>query len=399
MNESIYRSPKWLRNFLDFEINTGGDIKGEPSKKDILKAWDQRWREKDDIIFNYFCAEVIEGKGNVESTWYSPSKLEKIREKYRGDMDFWDIFDNWLPGYKQRVKEREEKIRKEKERQRQRTREEKIRKEQRQRKREEELDDLFNLMLSDFRKYPYRDKFSTPRINGNIAFHYTFENGKVVKIEGNKIYWNSVIPYTVGTIILNRFVTLANEMIQKSKNRPNGYKQSNSGQSQRAQQRKSHTGHPKEPLYNTLKQTIKQREEQLGKMSKTHPDRTPLENELENAKRKLQDMKDKYQFEHLVLFESFGERCISFIGKRNPNLKIDIVVKGGRIISIDNNSGIRFPFSEGQSLSRNIEVWACNNNFYIDGKDTCPEKKIFGIRTSDVPKGHEWRHIYPGKFR
>lgn len=33
VNESIYRSPKWLRNFADFEINTGKDIKGEPSLK------------------------------------------------------------------------------------------------------------------------------------------------------------------------------------------------------------------------------------------------------------------------------------------------------------------------------------------------------------------------------
>lgn len=33
MNESVIRSPKWLRNMLDFEINTGEDIKGEPSKK------------------------------------------------------------------------------------------------------------------------------------------------------------------------------------------------------------------------------------------------------------------------------------------------------------------------------------------------------------------------------
>lgn len=32
-NEAIYRSPKWLRNFLDYEVATGKDIKGEPSKR------------------------------------------------------------------------------------------------------------------------------------------------------------------------------------------------------------------------------------------------------------------------------------------------------------------------------------------------------------------------------
>ena len=43
--------------------------------------------------------------------------------------------------------------------------------------------------------------------------------------------------------------------------------------------------------------------------------------------------------------------------------------------------------------------WACNNLFLIDGKDTCPEKKVFGIRASDIPQGHELRKIYPNKFK
>ena len=33
MNESVYRTPKWMRGFADFEINTGEDIKGKPSKR------------------------------------------------------------------------------------------------------------------------------------------------------------------------------------------------------------------------------------------------------------------------------------------------------------------------------------------------------------------------------
>lgn len=36
MNEAVLRSPKWMRNFLDFEINTGKDIKGEPSDFKII---------------------------------------------------------------------------------------------------------------------------------------------------------------------------------------------------------------------------------------------------------------------------------------------------------------------------------------------------------------------------
>ena len=33
LNEGVYRSPKWLRKFMDFEVSTGDDIKGKKSKK------------------------------------------------------------------------------------------------------------------------------------------------------------------------------------------------------------------------------------------------------------------------------------------------------------------------------------------------------------------------------
>ena len=108
-------------------------------------------------------------------------------------------------------------------------------------------------------------------------------------------------------------------------------------------------------------------------------------------------------------FESFGQREIVFTNKRNSSIVIKIVVENSRIISIKHlrKSGyeevetdpvVRFPFSVGQILNRTAEVWACNNNFLMDGKDTCPEKKIFGVRAKDVPQGHEWRHIFPHKF-
>ena len=97
--------------------------------------------------------------------------------------------------------------------------------------------------------------------------------------------------------------------------------------------------------------------------------------------------------------EGMNLREVRFTNKRNTRLEI-VVTKtpDGRITNIENKTGIRFPFSVGQILNRNAEVWACNNNFLMDGKDTCPEKKIFGVRAKDVPQGHEWRHIYPNKF-
>lgn len=47
MNESVYRSPKWMRNFADFEVNTGDDIKGEPSKR-RQRQLDEEEREKEE---------------------------------------------------------------------------------------------------------------------------------------------------------------------------------------------------------------------------------------------------------------------------------------------------------------------------------------------------------------
>ena len=92
---------------------------------------------------------------------------------------------------------------------------------------------------------------------------------------------------------------------------------------------------------------------------------------------------------YIKQFESMHQKVVKFTNKRNPRLEI-VVTKtpDGRITDIQNETGIRFPFSVGQILNRSAEVWACNNNFLMDGKDTCPEKKIFGVRTSDVPQGH-----------
>jgi len=325
MNESIYRSPKWLRNIVDFEVNTGKDIKGEPSKKAILKEWDQRWKECDKMTFNYFYADVIAKPSSF--SWYSFEKLEEIRKKCRGDMSIWDRFDKWLPGHELREREKEKKRREDEKKEREER--EKLNQEKRKRSQEQEqerrkraqeaqrvnneIDSLYKLMIKDFSQSPYSDKISTPIVNGETAFHYIFEDNRIVKIEGNKIYWLKTI-YTIPFSIKERFVELANEMIRKVKNRPGGSKNrssSNSGSSSGStgssgsKDRKSNTGHPKEPLYNVLKSTIKQREEQLNKMSKNDPNRVSLENELNSAKDKLKAMKDKYKFENLESFKDY----------------------------------------------------------------------------------------------
>lgn len=102
---------------------------------------------------------------------------------------------------------------------------------------------------------------------------------------------------------------------------------------------------------------------------------------------------------NIKLFEEFGEKVVTFTSKRNPRLVIKVTkTPDGRITGIDNPNNIRFCFSVGQLFNRTAEVWATNNNYLMDGKDTTPEKKVMGIKVSDIPQGHELRRMYPGKF-
>jgi len=119
------------------------------------------------------------------------------------------------------------------------------------------------------------------------------------------------------------------------------------------------------------------------------------EDEKEEMFRELEDEKEEEE-----ISESYKEKTIVFKGKRNPNHVITLTTSNdGRIKTIDNPSKFRFPFNIGEFLNRGIETWANNNNFLMDGKDVGPDKKIFGIKTKDIPQGHEFRHLFPNKFK
>jgi hypothetical protein len=102
---------------------------------------------------------------------------------------------------------------------------------------------------------------------------------------------------------------------------------------------------------------------------------------------------------YISLFESY-EKTIVFSLKSRPIVKIKVLTQGGKIIAIENPHNMRFPFAIGQMMKRNIEDWACNNNYKIDNNDPCKKdnEKIFGIRKKDIPKGHQLRIMYPSKF-
>lgn len=308
LKEAVYRSPKWMRNFLDFEVNTGQDIKGEPSKKRILKNWDKRWEEcnkssaKTREFIEFYSLEI---EGAKWSRWISSSELEEIRLKHRGDMIIWEKFDKWLPKYRKDKKESEEryeKIRRESEK---RAREENDRREReyqkeryerekRQQRITKELNDLFSAIVNDFTKNPYRDKYSTPTRNGKVCFDYKFENGDTFEMCDNEIKYKGSI-YTVGNFFRNKFINLCNEIVEKVGNtRPGGSKSwssgsSSGGSSSSGSKSKAKSNDPNRDRYDKLNDNIKLREEQLKKMSKTDPERTALENELDNYKRLLRE--------------------------------------------------------------------------------------------------------------
>jgi len=101
---------------------------------------------------------------------------------------------------------------------------------------------------------------------------------------------------------------------------------------------------------------------------------------------------------YVQLFESWHrEEEIVLTSRQGREIKI--LTAHGKIEKLDNQSGVRFPFFEGQPITVFMKQWACNHGFKWNGENPCPEEKIFGIKTSLVPKSHEWRHLFPGKFR
>jgi hypothetical protein len=306
LKEAVYRSPKWMRNFIDFEVNTGKDIKGEPSKRAILKEWDKRWKEcnnssaKTREFIEFYSLEI---EGARWSRYISSSELDEIRLKHRGDMAIWEKFDKWLPKYRKDKKESEERYRRERERER-------YENEQKQQKIKKDLDDLYSAIVKDFSNNPYFDKYSTQIRNGNVCFDYKFENGDTFNICGYKITYKKST-YTVGTTSKDRFVKLCNNISQHGRKRPGGSKSwssgSGSGSSDSGSRYSSKTksDDPNRARYDKLVDNIKLREEQLKKMSKTDKERTALENELDNYKRAAERMKTKHKFENIKSFIGF----------------------------------------------------------------------------------------------
>lgn len=104
---------------------------------------------------------------------------------------------------------------------------------------------------------------------------------------------------------------------------------------------------------------------------------------------------------YIALFEDY-RRAEEILLTSRQGKKILILVQHGKIERIENESGIYFPYVENQPFQTPfVKNWACRNGFKWNGESACDpgEEKIFGIKKKFIPKGHEWRQIWPGKFK
>jgi hypothetical protein len=259
LNEAQFRSPKWLRKYLDFEVTTGKDVSPEAKAK----------------------------RKQIEDEEFRKEQEEKEREE----------------------EERLRKVRKE-----QAEKEAERKRKQAQPDIERELDDLYNRVLYDFYTYRFSDKYMVNDISGVSTFIYTFEKGDKFTVGNDgKLSYNG-FTYTLGLLAKTRFINLANNIINAKGQRNRGQKgQNQSSQGNQGGQRQASstyketpkTGDPKRDKYNLLKDKIRQREDQLSKMSKTDPNRSGLENELQAYKRVRDKMKADYKFEGLKYLKTF----------------------------------------------------------------------------------------------
>lgn len=304
--KGVYRSPKWLRNFIDYEVHTGEDIKGKVSKRELKerreKEWNSFWSNIDTSEFRDFYKD-FQKKINSKSIYFYSSELEGLaRKDCDNGIDIFGEFEKYLKEKKEK-KDKEKKI-------------------------INDINNLYDSISNDFYKNPYIDKFSSRPLIYKFENGDTFQINDFLEMKFTSISKGITTTYTISWQISNRFFDLINRIISVAKKRPSAHSNSSGSSSGGSSSGGSSSGnrsrynntdpnnkekinnkysnHPKGKLYQTLKDTISQREAQLKSMSKNHPDRESLENELRNAKTRLEDMKIKYKFEHLNNFYKFS---------------------------------------------------------------------------------------------
>lgn len=255
MNESVLRSPKWMRNFLDFEITTGEDIKGEPSEK--------RKRQME---------------------------MERLEKE------------------EQERKEREEREEKEK------LEKEKLEKE----KFNKLFDDVINFIYKNYKickiSIP-RDNYLTIEMDGlninniNLEFKISLDNTSYMpKFDVYMKFGNKNYDYIVTGLIYVHFKNLILDEIYEWYRRYGSkqqFKQESTKQTPKQETKQKTPIENKKRRYNLLKDTLEGYERQLKNIldwerknpGKKHTDKDSIKNEISNLKDKINQMNNLFHFE------------------------------------------------------------------------------------------------------
>jgi hypothetical protein len=224
--------------------------------------------------------------------------------------------------------------------------EEKSKKEQDQERIHKDLTNLHEKLCKDFNANPYQDKYEVKDsvYTGN-TFCYTFENGDKLQLnnDGKLVFETKAnkITYQLSAVFRYKFIETANSIQKNARKRPSykkytwqdfGFRDSkdnddfyfddeflyeffkkfgdssnySSGSSNNSSRTSSsnnsdnssakNSKHPKWTVYQTIVITVTSRREQLSKLSRNHPDRQCLENELKAAITRMEEMQKKYGF-------------------------------------------------------------------------------------------------------
>jgi len=272
MNEGVIRSPKWMRNFVDFEVNTGDDIKGEPSKK----------------------------------------KQKKIDAE------------------KERLK-KEKETRDEEEREARRERQEKRQQQQKQQQ-DAEFEKLFNIVLS-YIVGNYKDCYIYVEINHQLTVEkndltstlYKELEFKVILDDSEtipkfKVYIKAndkIYNYIAKGLLYTKHISFFRSTIYDfyrlgyAKKKPSGssnskYKSSSYNSNSRTKSKEELERENKERRYNSLKDVLSGFNRELNKLKTSGAKQSDIDivlSQIKNAKDKLNNMNKKFHFESIYYFK------------------------------------------------------------------------------------------------
>tara|TARA_R110000772_G_scaffold43995_1_gene101210 strand:+ start:27046 stop:27831 length:786 start_codon:yes stop_codon:yes gene_type:complete len=245
--------------YISYKKHNSPEVREEKKRKRVVtKTWNRMW-DKYSTRNSFF-------KFRMDRFGYG-SYLSDIKKKYQDDVSLWEDYDKFL--------------------------EETKRRESNKNKVNSDLNVLKQRITYDFNSNSYNDKISTTTdYYGEVKITYVFENGDTVSLCDKTLIYttkSNVGTYTLGLFTRNEYVNLFNSITAELN------KFSNRTSVKRPNNKPSHD-HPKRSLYNTLRDTVTQREDQLRSGKYKSDNKTSLENELDNAKRKLKKIKDKYNF-------------------------------------------------------------------------------------------------------